>query len=74
MAEYVLPVKLTAPMTVPPQASICPRRFASVPPCPMRAAYFAIRSGRAKTYIAFGAPGTRPPPTGMARYCRPSTA
>ncbi len=32
------------------------------------------RYGRAKTYIAFGAPGTRPPPTGMARYCRPSTA
>ena len=31
-------------------------------------------SGSAKTYIAFGAPGTRPPPTGTARYWRLSTA
>ena len=39
-----------------------------------RGAYRIGCSGRAKTYIAFGAPGTRPPPTGTARYCRPSTA
>ncbi len=31
-------------------------------------------SGRAKTYSVFVAPGTRPPPTGTAKYCRPSTA
>ena len=30
--------------------------------------------GSVKTNSAFGAPGARPPPTGMARYCRPSTA
>ena len=61
-----------------PTARSLPRRSdrscQSILPRDRTTAYLARRCGRANTYIAFGAPGTRPPPTGMARYCLPSTA